>query len=305
MSVFRANATTIGVVDFKIIDINPSEVASALQVYLERGSKLTGVSLDDISTSVCKLPDNVGKVTLAELLAAGMKLFDAIVWLHAARPASHPLVVDAAMMTSDIVSGHEIARSVFYVYFFLVTQARYPMGSDGKDPLRVPNFLKVIMGMGEPQEVYVQRICTFAPQKFDPSWVKYVNFSNFGQEAISRFGLGVAGYRLFGPFKLYEPEKPMNDALTKAVTFAKTVASSPPTWDIHPLTRKADVLTKRGNLNKNLGNLILDVFTETQIQEMVSAKILYSVPVREPSQRNYLTWASGDDISGINTIFRA
>lgn len=303
MSFSNTTAVT-GTPDFKIIDIDPQEVAKALQSYLERGSKLTGVSIEDISTSVYEIPPNTSTANLVDLVTRGMKLFDAIVWLTANRPASRPLRVEPTMTKESIPSMHEIARSVFYVYFFLLTQARYPAGSKSTGKPNVPNFLKVIMGMEQDQSVYVDRICSFEPQKFNASWVRAVNFSNFGQESLSRFGLGVAGYRLFGPFKSYSVKSGLSDELMSAVAFAQKVSSSAATWDIHPLTRLPSVLTKRGNLNKNLGNLILEVFTEEQIDEMVKSKLLFSKPVREPTCRNYLQWSSVDDISGNSFIFR-
>jgi hypothetical protein len=302
---FSASPSIIGVPDFKSIDIDAREVAKALQVYLERGSKLTGVSLDDISTSVIRVPADTNKVTLVQLLEVGMKLFDAIVWITAGRPTTHPLAEDPTITKDKIPSLHEVARSVFYVYFFLVTQARYPAGSKNTDKPRVSNFLRVLMGMAEEQHIYVDRICSFEPQKFDPAWARYVNFSGLGQEALSRFGLGVAGYRLFGPFKMYQAKENISTDLKNAVAFATTVSKTPATWDIHPLTRNANILTTRGNLNKNLGNLILDVFTDDQIDEMVTSKILYAKPTREPTCRNYLSWTPNDDISGSSYIFRS
>jgi len=301
---FTANATTVGTLDFNVTDIDAQEVAKALQTFLERGSKLTGVSIDDKSTSLTSIPADPQKASLADLISRGMKLFDAIVWITAGRPASRPLRVDPSMTKDSIPSLHEIARSVFYVYFFLLTQARYPAGSKSTQKPNVPNFLKVIMGMELDQNVYVDRICSFEPQKFDPAWARMVNFSNFGQESLSRFGLGVAGYRLFGPFQSYSVRTDLPDNLKNAVSFAQKVANAPASWDVHPLTRSPTVLTKRGNLNKNLGNLILDSFTDEQIDEMVKSKLLFAKPTREPTCRNYLQWSSEDDITGSSFIFR-
>lgn len=302
-SVFSATPSFLGAPAFKLIHINPTEVAKAFQVYLETGSKLTGVDLDDISTSVLKVPANPQTVTLSELISIGMKLFDAIVWLTAGRPTSHPLVADPTMTSGNIPSLHEIARSTFYCYFMLLVQARYPAGKNTQEKPKIPNFLTTIMGMAEDQSVYVSRICTFEPSKFDAKWVRHIKFDGFGQEALSRFGLGVAGYRMFGPFKLYAPKADMDPSLRPAFEFAKSVATSRATWDIHPLLRSPDVLTKRGNLNKNLGNLILACFTEEDINEMVKAKILYQIPVNEPSHRQYRQWSIEDDISGTFRIF--
>jgi len=291
-----------GVPDFKVVDIDPEYVAQALSLYIERGSKRTGVSLDEISVSVDALPGAKDSVTLTWLIGHGMKLFDAIVWLSAGSPSTHPLVVDNTLTEDTITPLSLIADSVFYVFFFLLTQARYPVV--GSNPPKVANFLTNVMGFKDDQDKYIKRICSFDAEKFDPSWVKYVKFNNLGQEALSRFGLGVAGYRLFGPFKTYPPGHKLTAELQNAYDFARKVATSEPTWDIHPVTRSPVVLTKRGNLNKNLGNLIKEVFTDDQINEMVNSKMLYAVPMKEPTHRNYMTWTPEDDISGNSKIFR-
>ena len=160
------------------------------------------------------------------------------------------------------------------------------------------------MGMTEEQHVYVERLCTFAPQKLNPEWVKFVKFPGFGHESLSRFGLGVAGYRYFSPFKTYAHKPNLEPNLIEAYAFARAVARAPETWDVHPLTRRPDILTSRGNLKKNLGNLILDCFTEDQISEMVANKVIYATPVRQEAHNNYKTWTREDDISGSNQIFR-
>lgn len=301
---FQSTPAWTGIPTFNIIHIDPVEVAKAFQNYVDIGSKLTGVDLDDISTSVSKMPTNPSTVTLSELLAVGMKLFDAIVWLTAKRPTSHPLVLDPAIAKEAIPSMHEIARSTFYCYFMLLVQARYPAGPRTKDKPKIPNFLHTIMGMSEDQSKYVSTICTFEPSKFDPKWVRYISFDGFGQESLSRFGLGVAGYRMFGPFKLYSPRADMDASLQDAFLFAKNVANSPASWDVHPLLRSPNVLTRRGNLNKNLGNLMLEAFTKEDLEEMAKSKLIYAVPTREANHLQYRQWKSDDDISGAATIFR-
>lgn len=300
---FTANISTVGSPEFGLIHIDPVETAKAFQIYLETASKLTGVSLDDITVTVSSEPPSSDKITLTWLLQHGMKLFDAVIWLTAGKPSSHPLRQDPAMKIQDIPSMHDVARAVFYCYFMLVVQARYPVSSRSHEKPAIPNFLKSIMGMDEEQHVYVERICTFEPQKFDPTWAKYVKFQGFGREVLSRFGLGVAGYRSFGPFALYKPKSNLSPELSAAFEFAKKIATSEPTWDIHPLTRNPAVLTKRGNLNKNLGNLMLECFTDEQLKEMEKAKVIYRYPVVEPTHRNYTQWGSEDDISGTAKVF--
>jgi len=300
---FQATPAWTGVPTFRITHIDTESVAKAFQQYLETGSKLTGVDLNDISTAVAQMPSNPGTVTLSELISLGMRLFDAVVWLTANRPNSHPLTLDPAMTKDTIPSTHEIARATFYCYFMLLVQARYPAGLRNPEKPRIPKFLTTIMGMDRDQSHYVSAICTFEPSKFDPKWARFITFNGFGQESLSRFGLGVAGYRMFGPFKLYEPKPGYDTSLAPAIEFAKAVATSRASWDIHPLTRAPSVLTKRGNLNKNLGNLMLDVFSDEQLNEMAAAKIIFKVPTREANHREYKQWQSTNDITGTSFIF--
>lgn len=303
MSIFKAEIEVLGTPIFQVINPDPIAIAQTFQEYLTKGSQLTGVSIDDIDLGVRSLPSDPTKSTLVALLECGMKLFDAVAWISFGRPASHKLKVDPSMEATPKVNLHEISRAVFYVYFFLLTQARYPAMKKSSDDSKVPNFLRNIMKMDRDQSYYVKVISSFEPAKFGSSWIRHIKFEGLGQEAFSRFGLGVAGYRLFGPFKLYAPKPGLSQALMDAYSFARKVAIHAPTWDIHPLTRKPSVLTSRGNLNKNLGNLILEVFTKSDIDEMVSSKILYSYPKREPAYMNYKTWSNVDDISGTSLIF--
>jgi len=299
---FSATPSTIGVPEFGLIHINPEETAKAFQAYLDTASKLSGVSLDDIKLTVMSMPADPSKVTLVDLLERGMKLFDAVVWLTAGRPATHPLRADPGLKKENIPSMHDIARAVFYCYFMLVTQARYPVGRENSEKPKIPNFLKTIMGMEKEQHVYVNTICSFEPQKFDPAWARHVKFDGFGQQVLSRFGLGVAGYRMFGPFNLYSPKPDMDPSLAPAFAFARKVAVAPATWGVHPLTRKPAVLKARGNLNKNLGNLILECFSDADIAEMCKSKVLYGKPEKEPGHRQYKNWTAEDDISGDDII---
>lgn len=297
-------STSVGNLDFKTIHIDAIDIAESFQQFVRSGSLLTGISLDDIDVSVHTIPANPQNATLAELLSCGIKLFDAVVWITAGRPASHPIVQSDTKSKDTSITLQTVAKSVFFCYFFLLTQARYPASREDKNPPAVPNFLRSIMRLDEPQHIYVENISSFNPAGFDARWVRHVKFEGLGQEALSRFGLGVAGYRLFGPFKIFTPKEGISSNLKSAFDFARNVALSEATWDMHPVTRAPGVLTRRGNLNKNLGNLILDVFTDEQIDEMVAVKMLYAKPTREPAYQNYKTWDKVDDISGSAKIFR-
>ncbi|KAG6117554.1 hypothetical protein E4U13_000986 [Claviceps humidiphila] len=304
---FFSGSIKTGRPDFGIVHVDPKAVALMLQPFLDRGSKLTDeVTVDDISTRVLSVPDKPEQATLKDLLAIGMKLFDAVVWLSAKDLPGHPLRADPTMKPGDIPSDKDVAKSVFYCYFMLVTQASYP--PDDHEIQQIPRFLRILMGMNKEPSYYVSKICTFEPRRMNPGWIKHMNYPVLTKKLLFKSGLVVAGYRMFGPFGLYDARKGLPDNLVSAFTFARTVARAPASWNVHPLTRPRgpqDAITRRGNLNKNLGNLILDVFTDEQIDDMIKHHILFKKPDRDVAHREYLQWAAEDDISGTANIFPA
>ncbi|CCE33383.1 uncharacterized protein CPUR_07307 [Claviceps purpurea 20.1] len=293
--------------NFGIVHVDPKEVALILQPFVDRGSKLTDeVTIDDISTRVLSVPDKPEQATLNDLLAIGMKHFDALVWLGAKDKSRHPLRADPTMKPDDIPSNNDVAKSVFYCYFVLLTQARYP--PDDHEIQQIPRFLSTLMQMNKEPSYYVSKICTFELRRMNPSWIKHMSYKFLTEKTVSRLGIGVAGYRMFVPFDLYDAREGLPDNLVSAFTFARAVARAPASWNVHPLTRPRgpqDAITRRGNLKKNLGNLILDVFTDEQIDDMVKQRILFKRPDRDVAHREYLQWAAEDDISGTANIFPA
>ncbi|KAG6276430.1 hypothetical protein E4U47_008339 [Claviceps purpurea] len=291
--------------NFGIVHVDSKEVGLMLQPFLGRGSKLTDeVTVDDISTRVLSVPDKPEQAKLKDLLAIGMKLFDAVVWLAALDKSRHPLRADPTMKPDDIPSNDDVAKSVFYCYFMLLTQARYP--PDDHEIRKIPRFLTILMGMNKEPSYYVSKICTFELRRMNPSWIKHVDYWNWTKDVLSRFGICVAGYRMFFPFDLYDAREGLPNNLVSAFTFARAVARAPASWNVHPLTRPRgpqDAITRRGNLKKNLGNLTLDVFTDEQIDDMVKHRILFKRPERDVAHREYLQWAAEDDISGTANIF--
>ncbi|KAG5916888.1 hypothetical protein E4U61_003198 [Claviceps capensis] len=169
---FPKSAKVQSAPNFGIVHMEPKEVALILQPFLDRGScrdrsKLTDeVTVDDISTRVLSVPDKPEQATLKDLLAIGMKLFDAVVWLGAEDKSGHPLRADPTMKPDDIPSKNDVAQSVFYCYFMLLTQARYP--PDDHEIQQIPHFLRISMGMNKEPSYYISKICTFEPRRMNP-----------------------------------------------------------------------------------------------------------------------------------------
>lgn len=263
---------------FQVVDIDRKFAAEILTGFIARGSTITGVDVNMINVTVTSLPISGTKVDTVWLCAHGMPIFDAITWVCADVNIRPRLRLKDNAATFAVLSSGVIAKALFFCYFYLLTQARYPTREE--DPLKVPSFLRNVAGLTEPAGVYLDRICSFNPVLFDARWIRDVKFNGFGQEVLSRFGLGVAGYRMFAPFKLLQPRADLNAIAVPAYNYARTIAQSAPTWNVHPVTRAPELLSERGNLNKNLSNLMLHCFSAEQLTVLAQTKVLYEVPKR-------------------------
>jgi len=290
--------------DFGVQIIDQRSAAALLDQFVKIGSNIVGVSLNDLNTTLVKEPTGKPEPSLVDYVMAGGKLIDIMIWISMGRPTDNSPEVATARSEEPEVSMLAIAKAVFYCYFFLLTQARYPPATTaGQQPPNVPNFLRSIMGMGADPRSYVNMIFGFEPEKFGGGWIRHISFTGFGDEAINRFGLGVAGYRMFSPFKLLRVREDAPDYAKTAATLARQIAIAPPSWTVHPVTRDPAILNALGNLNKNLTNLMLECFSTEDLNRLAASKILYAPPVRIDGVENYKSWGASYTLSPNDNIF--
>jgi hypothetical protein len=282
--------------NFDIKTIDQATIATALQQFVTLGSTKATLVIEDIDTSVLRDITPAGSRELMPYLNAGGRLFDYLAWTAFGKPASTQFNVSSDRAGS-VPSITDVCKAVFFCYFYLLTQARYPPrtntdGTHGSNVLRkqVPKFLTVVMGCSLQPEEYCQMLASFELERFGTGWVRHISFQNFGNESMNRFGLGVAGYRYFAPFSYISVKEDAPENIKAAARWAKSVAEQPHSWKIHPVTRDAAMLTKYGNLNKGLSNLMLDAFTTEQIEGLVRHRQIYAVPTKDPLHTKYTQW---------------
>jgi len=310
-------------ISFGRLDIDPSSFALVLQKYVHEGSKRHRLSRDDIEVFFNIADDFEGKEatnvqdfkgltvakTLPGLLAAGAKFMDAVFWLaipegDRPQPKEHPAPKAGTKQTFGTYKSHQdIARCMFFYFFYILTRARAPMQATGKGAEPVPQFLSKVLGISKGESEVADYLSSFSLENIDPSWVRHIDLKGLSQESLNRFGLGVAGYRMAAPFKLTVPDGPDVTKYQTAIDVATSFATTGADWDFHPSTRKAEVLTKYGNINQNLGNLILKVYTQDTINQMVKVKILFKSPDHNPAHTNFTRWSKDMKYAPTSPIF--
>jgi hypothetical protein len=279
-------------------------------------------------------PDGVEvPTTISGLMANGTKFLDAIIWLALSdrmKPMpARPTITrrgDAEAVSAVYNDHARIAKYIFVVYFFIMIRGAPPHTAHGSQGDVVPKFISSVMSVAEKMNEVTSYLASFKLDDLDPTWVRNVAVKGLGQEAQSRLGLGVAGYRICSVFNLVVPDK--RAVLLKAraknsgggtevdidevapdradaVFVAQSFMAAGPCWDFHPATRSANIISKYGNINKNCANLILDVYTEETIARLVKSKKLFEKPVFDESHTQYRTWSRDMAYKATRPIFRA
>lgn len=299
---FNTNVTGVDLssVSFDTIEIDAQQLAIAIAPFIFQGSKVHFLTRSDLNISVVKygasstVPANE-RISIANgfegLMRAGQnKFFDVLIYM-AMNPADRlpPAEIDENQVTMPVTYGN-IARAMFVQYFFVLTRGRVSQATGNVLGSDMPKFLHTVLNCREAPIFYHNLIASFDMHKLGYEWVKHVPFNNIAREAFSRFGLGVAGYRMLSPFKLLTPRVGLAANIQSAYNLAHSMAVANMTWSIHPATRDNAILTQYGPLNANLGNLMLEVFEQAQLTELVTRKVIYAMPVFDPSATQYRTW---------------
>jgi len=322
---FSRITTQVRSIDFGVVNIDPQEFANVLQKYILQGSQRYTLSLSDIHVYAnppwayigkeeIEVVDVGGKIvatTLEGLMATGTRFLDAVIYIsldddQKPDPEEHPVPKDITKPPSiALYNNHsEVAKCMFFSFFYLLTRARAPAKTGDTTTQTVPAFLQNVLSISKQPAEVADYLSTFDMNHIDPAWIKHIELKDIGREALNRFGLGVAGYRLTAPFKLREPDLKGWEKYKSAVEVAKSFATEPACWNFHPATRDPDLLTRYGNINKNLSNLIPLVYTSATIDEFVESKTLFQVPIKEAAYTNYTTWTIDMKYKCASPIFK-
>lgn len=274
-----------------------------------------GLDIEDLGKKINELISDVGQInivtagdlvvahdanghapaTIVEALAYGTKFFDAVYYF-----AMDPPVRPATVAKIDVVGTKEqlvsaVKHKLLWTALFLMLRGSYPE-SDGVEVGRdIPAFLVNICGMNiSPKEV-AEGLASFDLKKINCGWIKSIKWDGLAPAIKQRLALGLAGYRLLGPFKIYECRANASAEVRAAFEWTRRVAVSKPDYAILSCTRSPALISQLGSWNKALGNLILQCFTDEEITEMLALKILFQRPTFDPRANTWRSWvASGE-----------
>jgi hypothetical protein len=243
---------------------------------------------------------------LVQALESGTKFFDGVYYFSMTEALRPAVKANPAGVTKD-----ENLVAVAKQYLFL--QALHVMirGDYGKSTgtaagADVPAFLSQICGMRVSPAALSAGLCSFSIEKVPKGWIKGLQWSDMAQSVQQRLGLGLAGYRLLGPFKLFPCKQDASPEAKAAYEWVKALAGQPFDWALHSATRDPGLISKLGSFNKALTNLVLECFTPEQIAIMINpqVKILSVQPIRDPRANTWISWGNSAPLVLKDPIFK-
>lgn len=244
----------------------------------------------------------VPPASVEDAMRYGTKLFDAV-YYFACEQTDRPTIQTGRDGRDTLAAEILMAKKrLLWTAIFLMLRGSYPSSTGNQLGTDVPAFLVNIAGMRESPAVVAGGLASFNLQNIPTGWIRFIDWSAFAPEIKQRLALGLAGYRMLGPFKIYNVRDGAPPDVVDAFNWVRQIGSQRPDYDILSATRSSSLIARLGSWNKSLGNLILLAFTPAQITEMVANKILFQTPVRDPRADTWRTWVSGTQIVLSNPI---
>jgi hypothetical protein len=278
-----------------IIDIDIDALGSKIGGLIADVGQLNVVSVGDLK--VYGASDGTSPKDVKEALQWGTKFFDAV-YYFALSEAQRPAVKVGIDGSKDIGESMLVVKKrLLWTAIFLMLRGSYPESQGMRIGSDIPAFLVNICQMKESPADTANGLASFSLGAVNPRWIKKIDWSKFASPIRQRLALGLAGYRQLGPFKLYDCRSDADQSVIDAFNWVRSITSRKLDYSILSATRDPALISRLGSWNKALGNLMLVCFTDAQLQEMVTNKIIFSIPVRDPRSDTWKSWSAGGELS--------
>lgn len=100
----------------------------------------------------------------------------------------------------------KLTTYIFVAFFYVLIVAHAPSDIGAYKNQPMPKFITTVMGCQCTTYEVTEYLASFDLIKLKLEWVKSVPMKKRSQDAVNRFGIGVAGYWLVSVFNLMQPD---------------------------------------------------------------------------------------------------
>lgn len=293
------------------IKVSIEDLARVINQAIQDVSKIHFVAPEDIKAVAVDMSIQAdGSYTpprdLVQALEFGMKFFDAVYYFALPSDLRPKCAKPAAVPVADPGLVAQAKSYLFMQALHIMIRGDYGSATGTAQGTDVPSFLSKICGMKVSPKALSDGLCSFEIQKVPKEWIKHLAWGDMAQSVQQRLGLGLAGFRLLGPFKMFPCKENATPEAKAAYKWVSELAVQPFDWALHSATRDPALIAKLGSFNKALTNLVLECFTEADIALMISptVKILSVMPVRDPRANGWISWGGSEKLVLSDPIFK-
>jgi hypothetical protein len=276
------------------IDLDVKTLGDQIMRLIQDVGQLKVVTTGDLEVFGADPATKPGNVK--EAVQWGTKFFDAV-YYFATDVALRPAVktgVDLGDKVDEVVLLTK--KRLLWTAIFLMIRGGYPESDTKVVGRDVPAFLVNICEMKETPLECATGLASFPLSSIDPRWIREIQWSQFAAPIRQRLGLGLAGYRALAPFKLYDCRDDAPENAKAAFLWVRKVTGMPLDYAILSCTRDPGMIARLGSWNSSLANLSLICFTDAQLDEMESSKVIFKRPVRDPRGDTWKAWVDGGEL---------
>jgi len=287
-----AAATASFTSDIIVLDLN--DLGLTIAGLIQDVGQLNVVTIGDLK--VYGSADGAAPKDVREAVMWGTKLFDAL-YYFALESARRPVTKAGKDGSADIGKTVVTAKKrLLWAALFIMLRGAYPESKTGTLGADVPAFLKNICGMVETPAATAEALASFPLTNINPGWVRAIKWDVMAPAIRQRLALGLAGYRALGPFRYYPCKPGVSKEVQDAYDWVEVVCSKAPDYAILSATRSATMIAKLGSWNHALGNLALECFTDAQLTEMVTIRLIFAKPTADPRYASWRSWVAGGEL---------
>lgn len=285
------------------IDLDVGTLAHVIWVYLKDVAQINTVQAGDLR--VYEATAGHPPTDVVQAITSGTPFFDAIYYFGLNAKAE--VTCEAAQ---DFSGGRpafivQTQRALLLTYLFIMFRGGYPLSGGNARQTDIPTFLVQQLNMTETPRSVSEKLASFNINKVPIGWVKHINPRNFALSIQNRLAIGLPGYRMMAPFAHYDCKADATPEAKAAYAWVRTIATKPADWNIFPPTRDPILISRLGSINANLGNLMLECFTEEQLDQMVApaVRMIFQKPARDPRATKWKSWVSLGELVLTDPIF--
>jgi hypothetical protein len=267
------------------INTELNQFGESLLELINIASQLNRVELRNLKFITGVAVDVKMDMSLKDLVKYKIPFFDYFVFMNLPDDLRKKIIwnVDTSR---HMYSESQIAFSVLYVYFMVITRNKASLSQDEKIPAFLMKFMTNPMSIDDIKDCLSLNDLNL----FTHNWVKDIKTKNLSIPLKNRFKQGIAGMRLFSIFRDYEPDKSMDASITLSFESVRSLSINGPFWEMHNLFQGNELASM--SINANLQNLILDSYKDETIQLMVKHKSLFKYPIYNNRHLTYKTWGA-------------